>query len=683
MKFNTSLFFGILLFAGAMFFFAVVISANYDHAEEGSCAGSGCHREVSEDEHLTRITLLPEVVNNEDDRWTVLVVVEEWNATNSDWEKTERPIGGKLVTENETLDIQFKNETGKKHLRLVVPEEYRKEGNYTIYAGLKLDSELLFMKKVFYFPTVPARPEARVYVYEEGKEKKKSVTTYINRYGRAEVVIDGSESFDLDKADQTNLSFQWEINGKKLSTTEPVFHHVFTRCGSYIINLTVTDSYGLKDKDSAVVSVVEKVYKPDLAVEMFAVSPEEVYPGEDISVSLKVTNKGNLEAKSFFVKIYDTHQEVRKLFRTLYIGELRENTTKSYHLLLQGEGVGVHFLEVRVDPDTNGSGRVEEFDETNNDASLTYVVKAVPVANPLIDSVSFEGNETLEMGQEIVFSVHLVNHAEVESEKLRLKLFVNKVPLQTVYVEPFKGECWVELSWMPDRVGENLVEISLQSLSEVKDVESYNFEVKEKEKAEDGTGDESVPGSLITPAGAAVSLSLIGAVITLYGFKNYEGFKYGILSSLLPLYTRIKKEDTLKHSLREELYQYIVNNPGKNYITIKKELQLKNGTLIYHLKTLENQRFIKSIKDGRYRRFYPRGMKIKKERNTLTAIQQRIVELLEKNPGMSQSRIAEVLGQSRQTINYQIGKLKKNKIVEVERRGITTKCYLNSNFKNT
>ena len=149
------------------------------------------------------------------------------------------------------------------------------------------------------------------------------------------------------------------------------------------------------------------------------------------------------------------------------------------------------------------------------------------------------------------------------------------------------------------------------------------------------------------------------------------------------MYTRIKKEDTLKHSLREELYQYIVSHPGKNYISIKSELELKNGTLIYHLKTLENQRFIKSIKDGRYRRFYPWGMKVKKDENQLSSIQKKIIEVLDENPGISQSKIGEELGQSRQTINYQIGKLRDCDIVEVERRGITSKCYLSKKWKDT
>jgi predicted transcriptional regulator len=41
-----------------------------------------------------------------------------------------------------------------------------------------------------------------------------------------------------------------------------------------------------------------------------------------------------------------------------------------------------------------------------------------------------------------------------------------------------------------------------------------------------------------------------------------------------------------------------------NYSSIKEELQISNGTLSYHLKMMEKENFIKSERDGLYKRFY-------------------------------------------------------------------------------
>jgi len=689
MNVKTSLFLTVLLLVGVALFFATFISANYENSDDVSCSGSGCHREVTEDEHIINVVVRPEVPDTEDDRWTALVSVEEWNETISDskdkWEKTTRPIGGKIVSENETnetiLAVQFLNETGIKHLTLMVPPEFREEGDYTVYAGVNLDGELVCMKRVIHFPTPASTPpEAHSYLYDEGV-KTKSVAKYLNQYGRAELLIDGSESTDIDEADRDKLVFQWEINGKILSTTAQAFHYVFTEPGRYVVNLTVTDTVGLEDSDSATIVIMEKEYKPDLVIEEFVLTPWEAYPDDDLAITLKIGNTGNIAADGFYVKVYDTYEGLRKSLKSLFIGELKENTTKSYHFIIQSDKVGEHFLEVRVDPSSSQNGLVEEFDETNNDADLGFFIKEIPVPNPLITGVEFDEDLRLKQDETIVFTVNLSNDAIVKTNELKLKLYVDRVPVETVHVSPFMGEMSVYVEWTPYNTGETFVQFSLQSPSEVKDYEEYTFTVDEKEGSETNTDDNPL---LIGVVPATVSFSIGAlAVSLLYGFKKYEGIKYGMLSAILPMYTRIKKEDTLKHSLREELYQYIVSHPGKNYISIKNELDLKNGTLIYHLKTLESQRFIKSIKDGRYRRFYPWGMKVSKNKEQLSAIQQKIIDLLEEQPGISQSKIGVELGQSRQTINYQIGKLKDSNIVEVEHRGITSKCYVNQQWKDT
>ncbi len=687
MYLRKSLYISLLLSAGVIVLLAVLSTADYENSGAVTCAESGCHREVAEEEHLVKVHLLPQEFKEEGDRWSVIVVMDEWNDTLSDWEKSPLPLGVKMVkdangsdrSEGNVMDIKFNNETGVKHLVLTVPEELREEGDYTLFIGAYLDGEAICVTKTFPLPTSPAKPVAEVFL-EDNDLRAKEISKYVNQYGRAEVFIDGSGSSDMDLDDQDNLSFRWQVGTKLLSTSATSFHYVFTEPGIYEITLTVTDGQDQSDADTAIVTILDKVYKPDLFIEDFIATPGELYPEEDLTIGLRVGNAGNTAADNFYVKLYDTHQGVRTSFKSIFIGELRENSTRSYTIGFQTKKVGEHFLEIRIDPDNGDGGTVQEFDENNNELSSTFLIKEIPVPNPVITEVWFSETDQ-KLGQEMSFEITLDNDAAVETLELKVKLYINKVPVETLQVSPYMGEQKLEMSWTIDRTGDLEIQVSLQDTeSEVLDHTSHTITVKEEQHSGSTSDGDGVSMELVVGS-VTISLAVLGLGLG-FASDKYEGAKYALLGTLIPLYTRITKEDTLKHELRDELYQYIVGHPGQNYITIKNELHLKNGTLIYHLKTLETQHFIKSVKDGRYRRFYPWGMKVTKDETHLTEIQRRIIDLLVENPGISQSQIGELLGQSRQTINYQIGKLKSNHIVEVERRGITSKCFVADQWKN-
>ena len=128
--------------------------------------------------------------------------------------------------------------------------------------------------------------------------------------------------------------------------------------------------------------------------------------------------------------------------------------------------------------------------------------------------------------------------------------------------------------------------------------------------------------------------------------------------------------------MRGQVYGYIKANPGEHYNAIKKALALKNGTLVYHLQTLEREEYIKSASDGRFKRFYPAGMKVPEAPlRRLNKIQEIILELITERPGISQKEIAEDIGLSGATINYHINVMLKVNAIKVEKVGRTTHCY--------
>ena len=144
----------------------------------------------------------------------------------------------------------------------------------------------------------------------------------------------------------------------------------------------------------------------------------------------------------------------------------------------------------------------------------------------------------------------------------------------------------------------------------------------------------------------------------------------------VPLYTKLKRTSILDHFIRGQVYGYIKANPGEHYNAIKKALALKNGTLVYHLQTLEREEYVKSVSDGRYKRFYPAGMKVPEESgHRINKIQEIILRLIGDRPGISQKEIAEEIGLSGATINYHINVMLQATVIKVEKIGRTTHCY--------
>ena len=163
----------------------------------------------------------------------------------------------------------------------------------------------------------------------------------------------------------------------------------------------------------------------------------------------------------------------------------------------------------------------------------------------------------------------------------------------------------------------------------------------------------------------------IGFTATLgYLIAGTELGKYKFATLLLvPLYSRIKRENTLDNYIRGQIHGYILAKPGCHYNQIKLTLNLNNGTLAYHLRKLEREEFIKSVRDGMYKRFYPVGLKIPKREIKLSAMQERILEIIRHHPGISQKEVAGEVGISAPAVIYHIGVLAGAKLVRSDKVG--------------
>jgi predicted transcriptional regulator len=154
-----------------------------------------------------------------------------------------------------------------------------------------------------------------------------------------------------------------------------------------------------------------------------------------------------------------------------------------------------------------------------------------------------------------------------------------------------------------------------------------------------------------------------------------ESAKYSILLFIVPLFSRLTKREVLNNETRGMIRGYVTANPGDHFNAIKAALNLKNGTLAHHLRILEREKIVKSAKDGKYRRFFPAGMKIT-EKAYLTKIEKLIMSIVRETPGITRKDIAGRLGMSRPAVSYHINKLKKSRKIRTEKRGMSLKHYV-------
>jgi predicted transcriptional regulator len=174
---------------------------------------------------------------------------------------------------------------------------------------------------------------------------------------------------------------------------------------------------------------------------------------------------------------------------------------------------------------------------------------------------------------------------------------------------------------------------------------------------------------------ATVATATAGSLGAIAAIGSTEIGKYKFLSYLVPLYTKLKRNEILDHYVRGKIHGYILANPGDHYNSIKKILGISNSSFAYHLSVLEREGVIKSRRDGIYKRFYPSEMRIP-ENGGLKESQRIIIEKIKEFPGISQKDIATTLGVSSSTVNYHLQDLIKDEIVITKRMGMKVGYYL-------
>ena len=169
-----------------------------------------------------------------------------------------------------------------------------------------------------------------------------------------------------------------------------------------------------------------------------------------------------------------------------------------------------------------------------------------------------------------------------------------------------------------------------------------------------------------------------------YGASDFitKPFKVDNILRIVNINTRsfrdyIVDESLIHNETRNRIHDFISTNPGEHYRAIQTKLQLGNGVLNYHLRLMEKNNLIKPKRDGIYKRYYPRSLKIPVGRTTnLSKIQKKIVKLVENSPGIMQTNISTTMEISRQLTSYHVNKLVRSGVLRSIKDGNQSRFWL-------
>ncbi|MHA1908780.1 MAG: winged helix-turn-helix transcriptional regulator [Candidatus Thorarchaeota archaeon] len=136
---------------------------------------------------------------------------------------------------------------------------------------------------------------------------------------------------------------------------------------------------------------------------------------------------------------------------------------------------------------------------------------------------------------------------------------------------------------------------------------------------------------------------------------------------------RQKRLTLLLHPFRRDLYQILCENPGTYLLELVDLLESPLGTLTWHLRILEREGLVKSIKFAGKRLYYPKMLRSEEAEMAYLTLRSdtagKIFAYVVNNPGCYQEQMAESLGVHHDTVRWHISRMEEVGLVKVERVG--------------
>lgn len=179
--------------------------------------------------------------------------------------------------------------------------------------------------------------------------------------------------------------------------------------------------------------------------------------------------------------------------------------------------------------------------------------------------------------------------------------------------------------------------------------------------------------------GGAGALGVLAVGYMGYLYAASEAFRYRWLAiGLVPLYALARGEKVLDHFFRGRLYEHIKENPGVSFTALKKYFGVNNGNLTYHLHRLEKEELVSSRSVGKFKLFYPDGVRMKGCGIVISLLDRDIMRMIRDSPGISTVKIIRDFSKdrSRRTVSRHLKDLERKGLIEVHDVNGVRKLYI-------
>jgi predicted transcriptional regulator len=142
---------------------------------------------------------------------------------------------------------------------------------------------------------------------------------------------------------------------------------------------------------------------------------------------------------------------------------------------------------------------------------------------------------------------------------------------------------------------------------------------------------------------------------------------------LLPLYSRIEREEAMLNSRRSQLYELVRSEPGIHLSDLVRRSGLGWGAALYHLQVLEKNRVLVAHNEGGFKRYFANGLHHRSEQQRFVALRHEaakaLFEAITTAPGRSGRELAEAVGLSPSTLARASERLEEAGLVKRLRNG--------------
>ncbi|MFW3146157.1 MAG: CARDB domain-containing protein [Thermoplasmatota archaeon] len=186
-----------------------------------------------------------------------------------------------------------------------------------------------------------------------------------------------------------------------------------------------------------------------------------------------------------------------------------------------------------------------------------------------------------------------------------------------------------------------------------------------------------IPPALLPTIGVVLGTTFAGFFIFA---SRMEPWRYRWLGLLIPLYSKLKG-NKIEKGIRHEILGYLKAKPGANYSELKHNLDLKDGSLVHHLRILEREEKIYSKKMGKYKLFYVTSYRRQAMiQDYISPFQLRILEIILENPGIVPKKLSRILDRSQTDMSYHLSELSHNGLLQRKKKGRNMHYYISEEY---